>query len=107
MALLHPQLRLQLHALAYRIGRAAVPDDADLRGDAGDTLMTDSTATQPRAKGDELYAAGSTEITHVMVDLILAICLCITLASIVASTTWAEAIEILDFIGTVLTGGLL
>jgi hypothetical protein len=83
MALLHPQLRLQLHALAYRIGRAAVPDDATLRGEAGDTLMTDSTATQPRTKGDELYAAGSTEITWVMVDLILAIALLVLIGSLI------------------------
>lgn len=104
MAILHPQLRMQLRALAYRIGQAAIPDDAKLRGEAGDTLMTDSEATQPRTKGDELYAAGSTEITHVMVDLILLFCLLIAIASILAGSTWGDALSALTWIGDKLMG---
>ena len=104
MAILHPQLRMQLHALVYRIGQAAIPDDAKLRGEAGDTLMTDSESTQPRTKGDELYAAGSTEITYVMVDLILLFCLVIAIASIVAGSTWGDALDLLAWLGDTLMG---
>ncbi len=101
MAILHPQLRMQLRAMAHRVGRAAVPDDDTLRGD---TLMTDSEATKPRTKADELYAAGSTEITYVMVDLILAFCLVIAIASIVAGSTWGDALDLLAWIGDTLMG---
>ncbi len=83
MATIHPNLAHQLRQWSHRVGQAAVPDDATLRGEAGDTLMTDSTATQPRTKGDELYAAGSTEITWVMVDLILAIALLVLIGSLI------------------------
>lgn len=81
MSALHPNLTHQLRQWAHRVGRAAVPDDATLRGEAGDTLMTED--TKPRTKGDELFAAGVDEIDHILVNFICAIGLAVLIASVI------------------------
>jgi len=97
MAILHPHLRQRLHAVAFKATHPA---------EFSDTLIVDGDTGQ-RTKGDERFAAGSTELGHAVVVWLCCTFLAVLIPALVLGVSWTDLIAWLAAAGDAIARGPL